>query len=481
MVIHSTSIMSDIIPNNGFLGRTRSMLRRALKDVISVTNLGRAKTLRPDLPEDDLITLKELIDVSLSGRGGEALARGNAAELGRYYLDLNEIGQLKFFNLLSREYGVIKDQLKLAMDAVQISADNTIDYELAVNKLRECLLSPRTKLFRQFNSLDHGIKFLVDMRADLRQLINTNPELRSVDNELRSLLSGWFDAGFLELRNVTWSAPADLLEKLIDYEAVHEIESWTDLKNRLESDRRCYAFFHPNMPDEPLIFVEVALVDGIAGNVQDLLDATAPTENPEKANAAIFYSISNAQEGLSGVSFGDFLIKQVLEKLSHELPNIKTFATLSPIPGFSEWLENLCNSGKSFLSSDELRQLNSLADTKNDSHVLISLLSQKNWYNNDAICKALEPIMLRLAADYLLNQRRKNKGTALDSVAHFHLSNGAQIEKINWLADCSNRGIKQSAGMMVNYLYGVEQILENHESYITGNEIPASNAVKLLI
>ena len=235
------------------------------------------------------------------------------------------------------------------------------------------------------------------------------------------------------------------------------------------------------MPDEPLIFVEVALVDGIAGNVQDLLDATAPTENPEKANAAIFYSISNAQEGLSGVSFGDFLIKQVLEKLSHELPNIKTFATLSPIPGFSEWLENLCNSGKSFLSSDELRQLNSLADTKSDSHVLISLLNQKNWYNNDAICKALEPIMLRLAADYLLNQRRKNKGTALDSVAHFHLSNGAQIEKINWLADCSNRGIKQSAGMMVNYLYGVEQILENHESYITGNEIPASNAVKLLI
>lgn len=481
MVFHSTSIMSDTIPNNGFLVRTRSMLRRALKDVISVTNLGRAKTLRPDLPDDDLKTLKQLIDVSLSGRGGEALARGNAAELGRYYLDLNEIGQIKFFSLLAKEYGVSSDQLKFAMDAVRSSVDNTMDYELAVNKLRECLLSPRTKLFRQFNSLDHGIKFLVDMRADLRKLINNHPELRSVDNELRSLLSGWFDAGFLELRNVTWSAPADLLEKLINYEAVHEIESWTDLKNRLESDRRCYAFFHPNMPDEPLIFVEVALVDGIAGNVQDLLDATAPTENPEKANAAIFYSISNAQEGLSGVSFGDFLIKQVLDKLSSELPNIKTFATLSPIPGFIEWLVGLCNSGKSFLTNDQLVQLNSLSHNQNDNHVLLSLLDHKNWHENIDICETLEPIMLRLAADYLLNQRRKKKGTALDSVAHFHLSNGAQIEKINWLADCSNRGIKQSAGMMVNYLYGVEQILENHESYITGREIPASNAVKLLI
>jgi malonyl-CoA decarboxylase len=473
--------MSDTIPNNGFLVRTRSMLRRALKDVINVTNLGRAKTLRPDLPDDDLKTLKQLIDVSLSGRGGEALARGNAAELGRYYLDLNEIGQIKFFSLLAKEYGVSSDQLKFAMDAVRSSEDNTMDYELAVNKLRECLLSPRTKLFRQFNSLDHGIKFLVDMRADLRKLIHNHPELRSVDNELRSLLSGWFDAGFLELRNVTWSAPADLLEKLINYEAVHEIESWTDLKNRLESDRRCYAFFHPNMPDEPLIFVEVALVDGIAGNVQDLLDATAPTENPEKANAAIFYSISNAQQGLSGVSFGDFLIKQVLDKLSHELPNIKTFATLSPIPGFGEWLVGLCNSGKSFLTNDQLVKLNSLSSNQNDNHVLLSLLDHKNWHENIDICKTLEPIMLRLAADYLLNQRRKKKGTALDSVAHFHLSNGAQIEKINWLADCSNRGIKQSAGMMVNYLYGVEQILENHESYITGREIPASNAVKLLI
>ena len=174
MVIHSTSIMSDTIPNNGFLVRTRSMLRRALKDVIGVTNLGKAKTLRPDLPEDDLKTLKELIDVSLSGRGGEALARGNAAELGRYYLDLNEIGQIKFFSLLAAEYGVSSDQLKVAMDAVRISEDNSMDYEIAVNKLRECLLSPRTKLFRQFNSLDHGIKFLVDMFVFLLKIFTFN-------------------------------------------------------------------------------------------------------------------------------------------------------------------------------------------------------------------------------------------------------------------------------------------------------------------
>jgi malonyl-CoA decarboxylase len=473
--------MSDTTANNGFLVRTRGLLRRALQDVINVTSRDRTTPLRPDLPDDDLKILQERIDASLSGRGGEASARGNAAQLGRYYLDLNEDGRVRFFKLLAAEYGVDHDKLNQAMDNVRMAEDNPAAHARAVDRLRECLQSPRTHLFRQFNSLNKGIKFLVDMRADLRDLLRSHPELRPVDAELRSLLSGWFDAGFLELRNVTWSAPADLLEKLIAYEAVHEIQSWTDLKNRLESDRRCYAFFHPNMPDEPLIFVEVALVDGMAGNVQALLDESAPTGDPEGANTAIFYSISNAQRGLSGVSFGDFLIKQVVDDLSHELPNLKTFATLSPIPGFRSWLNSRFEAGAELLNHEQEDQLAALAGDTGDTPTLQALLDRPHWYQDEATVAVMQPILLHLVAGYLLYQRRELSGTALDSVAHFHLSNGAQVERVNWLADRSDRGLQQSAGMMVNYLYALDQILDNHEAYVTGSEIPASSAVRNLL
>ena len=262
---------------------------------------------------------------------------------------------------------------------------------------------------------------------------------------------------------------------------MHEIQSWTDLKNRLESDRRCYAFFHPNMPDEPLIFVEVALVDGMADNVQALLDEAAPSGDPEDANTAIFYSISNAQRGLSGVSFGDFLIKQVVDDLSHELPNLKTFATLSPIPGFRGWLDSRFEAGAELISNEQHDQLAALAGDTGGTPPLQSLLDRPQWYQDEAIAGALKPILFHLVAGYLLYQRRESSGTALDSVAHFHLSNGAQIERINWLADSSDRGMRQSAGMMVNYLYALEQIEDNHEAYVTGGEIPASSVVRNLL
>lgn len=473
--------MSDTTASNGFLTRTRGLLRRALQDVINVASRDRSAPLRPDLPEDDLKILQERIDASLAGRGGEASARGNAAQLGRYYLDLNEDGRLRFFQLLANEYGVDRDALNQAMDGVRGAESSPAAYARAVDQLRQRLQSPRTNLFRQFNSLSHGIKFLVDMRDDLRSLLRGHPELRPVDAELRSLLSAWFDAGFLELRHVTWAAPADLLEKLIAYEAVHEIQSWTDLKNRLESDRRCYAFFHPNMPEEPLIFVEVALVDGMAGNVQALLDESAPTGDPEDANTAIFYSISNAQRGLSGVSFGDFLIKQVVDDLLHDLPNLKTFATLSPIPGFREWLDSRFEAGAELLNHEQEEQLAALTGDTGGTPPLQALLDRPQWHQDENITGVLQPILQHLVAGYLLYQRREGAGTALDPVAHFHLSNGAQVERINWLADSSERGLGQSAGMMVNYLYALDQIEDNHEAYVTGGEIPASSAVRNLL
>jgi len=477
--------MSDTTVSSGILGRTRGILRRALRDVVEGASSLTSRpglNVKPDLPDDDLARLQQQIDASLSGRGGEASARANAADLGRCYLELNDQGRLRFLTLLTDEYGIEPSHLNDAMDAVRAATDDPKSYALALSKLRDDLSSPRMKLLRQFNGLEYGVKFLVDMRADLRGLLRDHPELAPLDAELKYLLSGWFDAGFLELRRITWSAPADLLEKLIAYEAVHEIQSWTDLKNRLESDRRFYAFFHPSMHDEPLIFVEVALVKGIADNVQTLLDENQPVANAEDADTAIFYSISNAQPGLSGVSFGDFLIKQVVDHLSHELPNLKTFATLSPIPGFRRWLDRRLADGAELLNHEQEDALIAVAgDLPEGTQALPHLLDQPDWHQNEETASALKPILMHLVAGYLLYQRRESTGTALDSVAHFHLSNGAMVERINWLADTSTRGLEQAAGAMVNYLYDKARIETNHEAYVSGSEIPASSGVRNLL
>ncbi|MBO22199.1 MAG: malonyl-CoA decarboxylase [Rhodospirillaceae bacterium] len=477
--------MSDTTVSPGFLGRTRGLLRRALRDVIdSATSIrGRSGlTVKPDLPDDDVSRLQQKIDASLSGRGGEASARTNAADLGHCYLELSGTGRLRFLTLLNEDYGIEPSHLNDTIDAVRTATDDPMAYALALAKLRDDLVSPRMTLLRQFNGLKHGVKFLVNMRADLREFVREHPELTSLDAELKHLLSGWFDAGFLELRRITWGAPADLLEKLIAYEAVHEIQSWADLKNRLESDRRFYAFFHPSMHDEPLIFVEVALVNGIAGNVQTLLDETAPIADPAAADTAIFYSISNAQPGLSGVSFGDFLIKRVVDHLSRELPNINTFSTLSPVPGFRRWLDRRLAYDAELLNHEQEDALDLVAGGRpDDSQALPWLLDQPHWHQDEQIVSVLQPVLMHLVADYLLCQRRESSGTALDSVAHFHLSNGAMVERINWLADTSARGMQQSMGMMVNYLYDKARIETNHEAYVSGNEIPASSTVRNLL
>ncbi|MBT5570148.1 MAG: malonyl-CoA decarboxylase [Alphaproteobacteria bacterium] len=477
--------MSDTTVSTSFLSRTRGLLRRALRDVVdsaaSLTSRG-GLSVSPDLPNDDLARLQQQIDASLSGRGGEASARSNASDLARCYLDLNDEGRLRFMQLLNDEYGIEPTHLNVSMDAVRDTSDDPVAYAKAITALRGRLESPRMKLFRQFNGLEHGIKFLVDLRADLIGLLRDNPELRALDADLKHLLSTWFDAGFLVLHRITWAAPADLLEKLIAYEAVHEIRSWNDMKNRLESDRRFFAFFHPSMPDEPLIFVEVALVNGIARNVQTLLDESAPIKDPEQADSAIFYSISNAQRGLSGVSFGDFLIKQVVERLSARLPNVKTFATLSPIPGFRRWLDGRMSDGAELLNHEQEEALRAVAgDISDDNSALQSILDRTNWHLDPAIAEVMEPILTHLVAGYLLYQRRESTGTALDSVAHFHLSNGARVESINWLGDMSPKGFEQSAGMMVNYLYDKTLIEQNHESYVSGSEIPASSTVRSLL
>jgi malonyl-CoA decarboxylase len=466
-------------PDSGsLLERTRDRLRQTWRDVVGAARVKLTGTVRPDLPDEDLARLRQQIDECLEARGGEVSARARAADLGRIYLDLSDLGKGRFLGTLSRHYGVDRGLLTQAMAALQNSSVDT-EYLKAEQRLRDTLVPPRIKLLRHFNGLSEGVKFLVDLRADLIRLSRSDPVLKPLDRDLRELLTSWFDVGFLELRRITWDAPAALLEKLVDYEAVHEIRSWSDLKNRLKSDRRCYAFFHPSMPDEPLIFVEVALVDGMAGNVQSLLDEQAPAQDPRTADSAIFYSISNTQKGLAGVSFGNFLIKQVVGDLARDLRNIKTFATLSPIPGFRDWLGALSGDRDPILTPAEARALRDIAPEGEAPVNLGDLLDHPNWIDNSDLAGTLEPILLRLCAAYLLRENHGD-GTA-DAVAHFHLTNGARIERINWLADRSSKGVGQSAGMMVNYVYKLAEIELNHEAYRGEGKIPASSAVRALL
>jgi len=296
---------------------------------------------------------------------------------------------------------------------------------------------------------------------------------------MRGLLANWFDVGFLELKRIDWDSPAALLEKLVGYEAVHFIRSWRDLKNRLDSDRRCYAFFHPRMPAEPLIFVEVALVKGLADSVQRLLDQKAPVEDAKAADSAIFYSISNCQRGLAGISFGNFLIKRVVGELSAEFPNLKSFATLSPIPGLRRWLEaRIAEDDGTLLTEEETAALLEHEKAESGPLALRALLARPRWWKDAPVAKAVEPVLVRLCARYLLAEGRGKR--AADPVAHFHLSNGARVERLNLAADVSEKGVKESFSLMVNYLYDPTKIETYHEDYAGEGRRHASTAVRKL-
>ena len=304
--------------------------------------------------------------------------------------------------------------------------------------------------------------------------------MAALEGDLKRLLISWFDIGFLTLDSISWDSPASLLEKLIAYESVHEIRSWDDLKNRLDSDRRCYAFMHPHMLGEPLIFVEVALTTGLARNVQDLLDETAVVEDLKHMDTAIFYSISNAQQGLAGISFGNFLIKRVVAKLSEEFPHIKNFATLSPIVSFRRWLTlQLANNERDLLTGTEKNALTLQCERLRIDSCLGNLLEIPHWHQDSQICDLLQPLLTRLAAHYLSEEKRSN-GRAFDPVAHFHLTNGAQIQQLNWMGDQSEKGLHQSYGLMVNYLYQLDRIEYNSTAYVDRGEATTSQAVKIL-
>ncbi|MBI3447202.1 MAG: malonyl-CoA decarboxylase [Magnetospirillum sp.] len=456
-------------------------LAQVWRDIAFSDGAGEVPPLAAHLPESDLSRLRGQLDACLEARGGEVSARARAAALGRAYLSLSAEGRVRFLKVLAHEYGPDRSLVDQAVSGLAAAVGDTARNR-AEAALRQALEPPRLRLLTQFNALPEGVKFLVDLRAELITLGRDEPDLAPLEADLKGLLASWFDVGFLVLERITWRSPALVLEKIMEYEAVHAIQGWADLKNRLDSDRRLYAFFHPRMPDEPLIFVEVALVKDMAGNVQDLLDPTAPLGDVEQADTAIFYSINNAQRGLAGISFGNFLIKRVVDDLSREFKQIKTFATLSPIPGFRRWLDERLTTGEpGLLTAPEHKALRHLTGGLGAKGSLKALLSEPDWTAEPLLAEALEGPLTRLASRYLAREKKGGGQGALDPVAHFHLSNGARIERLNWMADMSANGLRQSAGLMVNYLYDLGDIEANHEAYSATGKVAASARIRALL
>ncbi len=457
------------------LNRTLRRLRRAWSELNISLRSEDELQFDPALADRDIEKLRQAIEACLKAPGGEFAARTQAARIGHAYMALNQQGRMRFLQLLSTDFDVDEKVVRLAIAEYQ-QASSKDNLPKLRHKLSKTLVSPRVELLTLFNALPEGIKFLVDMRGELLEMgAEKEPALVEVERDLKHLLASWFDIGFLHLEKITWNSPASLLEKLIEYEAVHEITSWTDLKNRLARDRRLFAFMHPNMPEEPLIFVQVALVDGLATNVQTLLDTKVRSVDAEDANTAIFYSISNAQRGLSGISFGNYLIKRVVGNLKRELPQLEQFATLSPVPGFMGWLNaRMKETDAVLLNEHDKQSIASVASELGLVPTLESLLTLSAWHQNAAVVHVLKPILLKLCAEYLC-ALLPEKMRARDPVAHFHLSNGATLQQLNWMADLSPKGIRQSCGMMVNYLYDPLTIDANSERYMDTGTIATSS------
>ena len=367
---------------------------------------------------------------------GEASAVARAAEILEDYAALDAKGRQGFLGILAEAFAADPVRVAEAIAEYQSRPD-----PISTRHLHDAAEPRRQELLRRLNLAPGGTAALVRMREDVLRQLPGSPDLRPVDADFSHLFASWFNRGFLVLRRIDWQTPAAVLEKLIRYEAVHEINGWPDLRRRLDPpDRRCFGFFHPALADEPLIFVEVALTREIPGAIVPLLDAKRESLDARRATTAVFYSISNCQPGLRGISFGNFLIKQVVEDLRRDLPQLKTFVTLSPVPGFAAWLKGARG-----------------ADTPEG-----------------------QPALTRAIARYLLEAKAKN-GKPLDPVARFHLGNGARLERVNWLGDPSAKGIREAAGFMVNYLYDLDRIERNHEQFENRDTVVASRHVERLL
>jgi malonyl-CoA decarboxylase len=402
---------------------------------------------------------RQLASTLLSERG-EASGAQLARELLEVLRALDATDRHGFQRHLATEFHPDKAALRSA--AERYLADSAAEPAAALAQAAD---PPRQELLRRMNVAPGSTGALIAMRSELTTHLHDEPELKLLDADLRHLFASWFNRGFLELRRIDWQSPAAVLEKLIAYEAVHEIKGWDDLRRRLAPDRRCFAFFHPALPGEPLIFVEVALVQGLATAMPPLLaretDEEAAQAQAARADTAIFYSISNCQDGLRGISFGNFLIKQVVEELHAEFPQLERFSTLSPVPGFRRWL------------------MQRLAEGSDPDTALLPELERDGWWHDLGQSEKLRPALMRLCALYLT--RQPSPGSRVDPVARFHLGNGARLERINWLGNAARRAIQESFGIMVNYLYDHDSIEDNHEAFVRDGTIVRSPDVDALL
>jgi malonyl-CoA decarboxylase len=431
----------------------------------TISDRGRALLARGDRRNEASArseSLVELCEDLLSGRGeasGVALAR---EILGRYAV-LTTGPRIAFFEALARRFGTDPERMEKAIAAWQAKPGDKTAAELhAASEPR------RQELFRRLNLAPGGTQALVRMREQLMDVLSHRDDLRAVDEDFVHLFTSWFNRGFLVLRHIDWGTPALILEKIIRYEAVHEISDWEDLRRRIDPpDRRCYAFFHPALNDEPLIFVEVALTRDTPGAIAPILATTRDGVEQDKMRTAVFYSISNCQRGLAGVSFGNFLIKQVVEEVRRELPKLNTFVTLSPVVSFASWLKR------------ERAAESSVALNEADKAALTAL-DTPGWWRDADKTEALKDPMMRAAAYYYM-RAKNSRGAPLDAVARFHLGNGARLERINWLGDTSDRAMAQAHGFMVNYQYDLDDIEKNHEAFAEGRTVVASGTVQRLL
>jgi malonyl-CoA decarboxylase len=444
MVAVNASFFSDMLQS--IAERSRALIRRERREPAHERSAG----------------LVELCEALLSGRG-EASGVALADEILTDYRELTSGPRIAFFEALVQTFGHDRARIDGAVAAWR--QDPSAETAAGLHRESE---PRRLELFRRLNLAPGGTAGLVRMREQLMDALDHRDDLAVIDNDFVHLFSSWFNRGFLVLRRIDWSTPAMILQKIIRYEAVHQIHDWDDLRRRIDlPDRRCYAFFHPALVDEPLIFVEVALTREIPDAIAPILSEEREVVEPARATTAVFYSITNCQRGLAGVTFGHFLIKQVVEDVRREWPRISTFVTLSPAPNFAEWLTR------------ERANEASLALDAADREAL-GALDRPDWWLDPVLVEVLgEPIM-RAAAWYFV-RARNSRGLPIDAVARFHLGNGARLQRLNWIGDTSERALAQSLGLMVNYLYDLDYIEENHEAYAQQHAIVASTGVTRLV
>ena len=410
--------------------------------------LARRRQAAVEAPSSDLLSkCRQLLH-----HRGEASGLALASEVIEDYQGLDDANRMRFFKALASDFDTNHTAV---IAAARRFEDDQNAHHLA--ELAKSVEAPRVKLFRRMNMAPDATRILVKMRGALLEALPENPQLQKVEADLKHQFVSWFNRGFLELRVIDWNSPAAVLERIIAYESVHAIQGWDDLRSRLGDQRMCFAFFHPAMPDDPLVFVEVALTPGIPTAIAPLINKTAEPAEQKDLDTVVFYSISNCHPGLAGVSFGNFLIKQVVEEIGKRYPKAKRYVTLSPIPGFCQWLAKQDNPAE--LDVQELRSLAKVegADT-----------TDSRWESTIALC-----------AQYLVT--KSANGLAMDPVARFHLGNGASLHAIHWAADLSDKGVEQSIGLMVNYLYDLGSIEENHDAYFDQGKVATSRVVARLL